>query len=86
MNQKRRPYTSLPDPLILKNGKKVTNADAWWKKRRPEIVEDFDKEIYGRVPKKTPKVNWEVVSICDTSLEHIKAVTKNLLGHVDNSS
>lgn len=79
-------YTSLPDPLILKNGKKVTDAKTWWNKRRPEIVEDFDREIYGRVPKNTPKVTWEVISTIDTSFGNIKAVTKNLSGHVDNSS
>jgi len=83
---KASPYTSLPDPLILKNGRKVTKGDAWWKKRRPEIVEEFDREIYGRLPKNIPKVNWEVVSIVDTNFGNIKAVTKNLLGHVDNSS
>jgi hypothetical protein len=79
-------YTSLPDPLLLKNGKKVTDAKIWWSKRRPEIVEDFDKEIYGRLPKNIPKVNWEVVSIVDTTFGNIKAITKNLVGHVDNSS
>lgn len=83
---KASPYTSLPDPLILKNGKKVTDAKTWWKKRRPEIVELFDREIYGRVPKNMPKVNWEVISIVDTSFGNIKAVTKNLLGRVDNSA
>ena len=72
-------YTSLPDPLVLKNGKKVTDAKTWWNKRRPEIVEDFDQEIYGRVPKNTPKVNWEVVSTVDTTFGNIKAVTKNLI-------
>src|SRR5262245_56738179 len=50
----------LPDPLVLKNGQKVTSGEMWWKQRRPEIVEDFDREIYGRVPKDTPKVRWEV--------------------------
>ena len=55
------PNLNLPDPLVLKNGKKVTTEEVWWKQRRPEIVEDFDREIYGRVPKHTPKVNWEVV-------------------------
>ena len=78
-------YTSLPDPLVLKNGKKVTDAKTWWNKRRPEIAEDFNKEIYGRVPKNTPKVNWEVTSTSDTVIGGIAAVTKNLLGHVDNS-
>src|SRR5688572_7840984 len=45
---KASPYTSLPDPLTLKNGKKVTTPKMWWTERRPEIVEDFDREVYGR--------------------------------------
>src|SRR6516165_3927896 len=53
---------NLPDPLIMKSGEKVTSAEMWWKRRRPEIVEDFDREIYGRAPKDTPKVKWEVVA------------------------
>ncbi len=79
-------YTSLPDPLILKNGKKVTDAKTWWNKRRPEIVEDFDREIYGRVPKNIPKVTWEVVSVTNDTSQKIPAITKKLIGHVDNSS
>ena len=55
-------YPNLPDPLMLKNGKRVTSARVWWGKRRPEIVEDFDREILGRAPAGLPKVNWEVVS------------------------
>ena len=45
---KANPYPNLPDPLVLKNGKKVKTAKVWWSKRRPEIVEDFDREVYGR--------------------------------------
>ncbi len=51
---KATPYPDLPDPLVCKDGTKVTTAEQWWKKRRPEIVEDFDREVYGRVPKDTP--------------------------------
>src|SRR5580692_7311056 len=47
------PYPNLPDVLTLKNGKKVTTADQWWNQRRPEIVEDFDREVLGRIPKTT---------------------------------
>ncbi len=83
---KATPYTSLPDPLKLKNGKKVKDAKTWWNKRRKEIVEDFDREVYGRVPKNTPKVNWEVVRMADTTIGNIQAVTKNLIGQVDNSA
>lgn len=42
---KANPYPNLPDPLVLKNGEKVTTAEQWWKQRRPEIVEDFDREV-----------------------------------------
>lgn len=83
---KANPYPSLPDPLLLKNGKKVTSAKVWWTKRRPEIVEDFDREIYGRMPANTPKVNWEVTEIKNDTVGKYKIITKTLVGHVDNSS
>ena len=56
------PYPNLPDPLVLKDGRKVTTPEMWWKERRPEIVEDFEREVIGRVPKNVPKVTWTVVS------------------------
>jgi len=83
---KASPYTSLPDPLVLNNGKKVTDAKTWWNRRRPEIVEYYDREIYGRVPKNMPGVRWEVLRTTDTTIGGVAAVTKNLAGHVDNSS
>jgi len=83
---KANPYPNLPDPLVLKNGQRVTSAEVWWNQRRPEIVEDFDREIYGRVPKGTPKVNWEVTSTTREKNGEVPVVTKKLVGHVDNSS
>jgi len=83
---KANPYPKLPDPLVLKNGKKVTTAKMWWNKRRPEIVEDFDREVYGRVPKVTPAVKWEVTSTSNDKVGDVPVVTKKLVGHVDNSS
>jgi hypothetical protein len=82
---KANPYPDLPDPLTLKNGKKVTKAADWWSKRRPEIVEDFDREVYGRMPKVTPKVKWEVVSTTPGKNGDVDIVTKQLVGVVDNS-
>ena len=76
----------LPDPLVLKSGEKVTTADAWWNTRRPEIVEDFDREIYGRAPRETPKVSWEVVTTTTEVNNGVPVITKKLAGHVDNSS
>jgi hypothetical protein len=83
---KANPFPNLPDALILKNGKKVISAKMWWAKRRPEIVEDFDREIYGRMPRNAPSVRWEVKSISKDSNNHIPIITKTLIGYVDNSS
>src|SRR5882724_6318011 len=83
---KANPYPNLPDPLILKNGKKVTTAKMWWDQRRPEITEDFDREIYGRVPKITPKVKWEVTSTTNEKNGDVAIIAKKLVGHVDNSA
>jgi hypothetical protein len=83
---KANPYPSLPDPLRLQNGKKVTTANMWWTERRPKIVEDFDREIYGRVPHRIPKVAWRVVRSTRETLDAVPVITKTLMGHVDNSS
>ena len=79
-------YTTLPNPLILNNGQPVTTAKIWWEQRRPEIVEDFDREIYGRVPKNIPKVTWELVSTTQDTSNQVPAITRKLIGHVDNSA
>jgi hypothetical protein len=83
---KANPFPVLPDPLKLNNGKPVKTAKDWWEKRRPEIVEYFDREIYGRVPKNAPAVNWEVISTTEGMNGDIPIVTKILKGHVDNSA
>jgi hypothetical protein len=79
-------YPKIPDPLVLNNGKPVTTAKVWWTKRRPEIVELFDREIYGRTPANLPKVAWEVVSTVHEKNGDVPVITKTLVGHVDNSA
>ncbi len=86
VEESKVPPYSLPDPLVLNNGKKVKTAKMWWKQRRPEIVEDFDSEIYGRAPNNTPTVNWEVTSTTKETNGDVPVITKTLLGHVDNSA
>ena len=83
---KAGPFVPLPDPLKLNNGKEVKSAKDWWKKRRPKLVEIFDREIYGRVPANLPKVNWEVLSTTKETNGDVPVITKKLVGHVDNSS
>jgi hypothetical protein len=80
------PFPNLPDPLTLNNGKHVTTAAMWWNQRRPEIVEDFEREVLGRIPKTTPKVTWEVTKTAQAMVGGHPVIGKQLLGHVDNSS
>ncbi|NQT81914.1 hypothetical protein HQ563_02750 [bacterium] len=80
------PYKdSMPDVLTMKDGTKVTSA-AQWPKRRAEILEDFEREVYGRIPPNVPKVTWEVTATTDGNSDGIPTVTKTLVGHVDNST
>lgn len=79
------PFPKLPDPLVLKSGEPVKTADDWWKLRRPEIVEDFEREVYGRIPANVPSVTWSVVETRETMLGQTPVIEKVLKGHVDNS-
>jgi hypothetical protein len=83
---KANPYPNVPDALVLNNGAKVTTADQWWKQRRPQIVEGFEKYVYGRIPTNVPKVTWTVVASEKESLGFHPVIAKQLSGHVDNSS
>lgn len=83
---KANPYPALPDPLRLKSGERISRAEDWWTKRRPQIVEDFAREVYGRLPANTPKVEWEVVRQLSEQHGDIPVMTKTLVGRVDNSS
>ncbi len=83
---KANPFPTLPDPLTLKDGRKVTTAAMWSAQRRPEIVEDFDREMYGRVPPNVPKVTWTVSDSGNATIGGHPVSGRQLVGHVDNAS
>src|SRR5689334_16732486 len=83
---KASPYSTLPNPLVLKDGRRVSEAKTWWVQRRPQIMADFDREIYGQVPANTPKVKWHVIKDTTELNGNFKVHTKKLIGRVDNSS
>jgi lysophospholipase L1-like esterase len=83
---KANPYPDWPDVLTLKNGKQVTTPEQWWQKRRPEIVEDFEREVYGRVPAHVPKVAWRVTDTVNTTVGGQPVVARRVIGKVDNSA
>jgi hypothetical protein len=52
-------YT-LPDLLVLANGKPVRDAKTWNEKRRPEIVRLFEENQYGRSPGRPADMSFDV--------------------------
>ena len=83
---KANPFPHLPDPLTLNDGKKVKSKDIWWNQRRPELVEDLERELYGRIPKNVPGVTWSVTETTSANVGSHPVVGKRLVGRVDNSS
>ena len=80
------PYPHLPDVLRSKNGTTVTTSRQWWTERRPQIVEDISREVYGFVPENVPEVTWAVVASEREMVGAFPVIAKQLVGHVDNSS
>jgi len=80
------PCPQLPDILTTNSGKNVTTEEMWWKTRRPEIVEDLEREVYGRLPKNVPNVKWTVKITDREFVGWTPVIAKQLIGHVDNSA
>ena len=86
-DESKVPQYTLPDPLVLLNGKKVNNAKTWVKKRRPQILNLFATNVYGRTMAGRPKdMTWEVVSTDTKALDGaaiVKTVTIYFVGKND---
>ncbi len=82
---KANPFTTLPDPLIFDDGSPVSSCKQWVERRR-EIVEAFDREVYGRAPQHTPLVRWQVTSEQEAKVGEYPVVERELEGRVDNRS
>lgn len=82
-DEKEANHYTLPDPLVLKNGQPVTDADTWWQQRRPQIIHDYETSIFGRVPAHTPKVTFAVSQVDSTALDGT-AIRKTITGEIDH--
>ncbi|WP_297087438.1 hypothetical protein [uncultured Draconibacterium sp.] len=71
------PEFKLSDPLKSFNGSKIRNTKKWEKKRRPELMDFFSKNIYGEVP---GQLAISSVEILEESAEAIngKAIRKQV--------
>ena len=52
-------YT-LPDALKLQNGDRVGDTQAWYQRRRAEILRLFEENVYGRSPARPKDMSFEV--------------------------
>ena len=74
------PAYELPDPLVLSDGTKVTDAQTWTQQRRPELIGLFETLVYGRAPGKPGRMVREVTSVDEGALGG-KATRKEVSVH-----
>jgi hypothetical protein len=48
---------ALPDPLTFASGRPVNDAAAWHE-RRAELIKIYERDIWGRIPERTPQLSW----------------------------
>ena len=71
------PQYELPDALICTDGTPVTDAQTWTEKRRPEILQLFEQQMYGKSPGRPENMTCELTSIARDALDG-KAVRKEV--------
>ncbi len=69
------PKYTLPDPLVLQDGGRVTDAQTWRTRRRPEILHFFEEFMYGKAPTRPAGLRFERRSVVRDSLDG-KAIRK----------
>ncbi len=76
-DESKVPKYSLPDPLVMVNGERVTSAEAWHKRRRLELLRLFETHVYGRSPGRPKAMAFALTSLDRNALGG-KAVRKQV--------
>lgn len=74
----------LPPILARNNGAQINTPRLWWSVRRPEIVELFDQDVYGRVPGTAPAIRWKLVKEERATEAGIPVIKRWMEGTADN--
>ncbi len=74
------PQYTLPDPLLLSDGERVTDAATWSQRRRPEILRLFEEHVYGKSPGRPQAMKFQVTSVAADALG-AKATRKQVAVH-----
>jgi hypothetical protein len=81
-DESRVPPYVLPDPLMAADGTRIKTADEWNAKRRPELLQLFETEVYGRAPQQKPELRFQIESENRDALGG-KAVRKEVTIHIE---
>lgn len=88
--EEKVPDYTLPNSLVMSDGTKVSSAEMWRMRRRPEILELFRNHVYGRAPVGRPKgMTFKVFDLDRKALNGLatrKQVTVNFTGKEDGPS
>jgi len=68
-DESKVPDYTLPDPLVLADGRRVTDADTWRTRRRPEILGLFERYVYGKAPGRPGAMKFVVNSVAPDTLD-----------------
>ena len=76
-DEAKMPHYTLPDPLQLANGKRITTKEEWMQQQRPAMLQLFADNVYGRMPGKPKDMHFVVTSIDSAALGG-KAIRKQV--------
>lgn len=76
-DESKVPHYTLPDPLQMANGKRITTKEEWLQYQRPRMLQLFADNVYGRMPGKPMDEHFEVTSV-DSSALNGKAIRKQI--------
>lgn len=76
-DESKVPQYTLPDPLVMADGQRVSDAATWRQKRRPEIVQLFEQYVYGKSSGRPAAMKFEVRSVATDALGG-KAIRKEV--------
>lgn len=88
-DESKVPAYTLPEPLVMEDGTRVTDAEMWRGRRRPEILELFREHVYGDAPGRPADMKYVTFEPATPALDgkaRRKQVTVLLNGQGDGPS
>lgn len=82
-DENKVPNYQLPDVLLCSDGTRVDSRRQWERKRRPEILEMFQSQMFGRTPHEKIPVSYEPLN--ETTILDGKATAKEVIFHFENN-